>query len=64
MVDKDSEEREAEAQKAYRAAREVSEDEAETASVSAALIDKVMGELWPNVPFLNPIQVFVLSHCL
>lgn len=41
MVDKDSEEREAEAQKAYRAAREVSEDEAETASVSAALIDKV-----------------------
>lgn len=41
MVDKDSEEREAEAQKAYRAAREVSEDEAETAPVSAALIDKV-----------------------
>lgn len=41
MVDKDSEEREAQAQKAYRAAREISEDEAETASVSAALIDKV-----------------------
>lgn len=41
VVDKDSEERDAEAQKAYRAAREISEEEAETASVSSALIDKV-----------------------
>jgi len=43
MVDKDSEERDAEAQKAYKAAHETSEDEAETASVSSALIDKVIG---------------------
>lgn len=57
MLDKDGTETELEAMKAYRAAREESEDadEADTDKVSSALIDKVnffsLMQLNPGLPW-------------
>lgn len=42
MVDKEGKEGEAEAEKAYKAAKEVHEEESDNAGVSSALIDKVI----------------------